>query len=34
MRDTLAPLVKPGVAVYDELRHDIFGTETGPDGGQ
>ena len=34
MRDTLAPLVKPGMAMYDELRHDIFGTETGPADGQ
>ena len=25
MRDTLAPLIKPGMAVYDELRRDIFG---------
>ncbi len=25
MRDTLAPLVKPGMAVYEELKHDIFG---------
>lgn len=24
MRDTLAPLVKPGMAVYDELRRDIL----------
>ena len=30
MRDTLAPLIKPGMVVYDELRHDIFGTGTGP----
>ena len=34
MRDTLAPLIKPGMVVYDELRHDIFGTETGPADGQ
>ena len=27
MRDTLAPLVKPGLAVYDELKRDIFGQE-------
>ena len=27
MRDTLAPLVKPGLKVYDELKHDIFGGE-------
>ena len=25
MRDTLAPLVQPGMAVYDQLRQDIFG---------
>ena len=25
MRDTLAPLIKPGMAVYEELKHDIFG---------
>lgn len=25
MRDTLAPLVKPGMAVYEQLKHDIFG---------
>ncbi len=25
MRDTLAPLVQPGMAVYDELKRDIFG---------
>ena len=25
MRDTLAPLVKPGMAVYQELKRDIFG---------
>ncbi len=24
MRDTLAPLTKPGMAVYDELKRDIF----------
>ena len=29
-RDTLSPLIRPGMAVYDELRHSIFGTETGP----
>ena len=27
MRDTLAPLVKPGMSVYDELERDIFGHE-------
>ena len=25
MRDTLAPLIKPGMAIYDELKQDIFG---------
>ncbi len=25
MRDTLAPLVKPGMAVFDDLKQDIFG---------
>ena len=25
MRDTLAPLIKPGMVVYDELKRDIFG---------
>ena len=25
MRDTLAPLIQPGMAVYDELKRDIFG---------
>ena len=25
MRDTLAPLVRPGMQIYDELRRDIFG---------
>ena len=25
MRDTLAPLIKPGMKVYDELKRDIFG---------
>ena len=28
MRGTLAPLIKPGMMVYDELRHDMFGLET------
>ena len=27
MRDTLAPLIKPGMAVYDELKRDIFDLE-------
>ena len=26
MRDTLAPIVKPGMQVYEELRRDIFGS--------
>ena len=26
MRDTLAPLIKPGMAIYEELKRDIFGT--------
>ena len=30
MRDTLAPLIKPGMQVYDGLRHDIFGSELEP----
>ncbi len=25
MRDTLAPLIEPGMVVYDELKRDIFG---------
>ena len=29
MRDTLAPLAKPGMKVYDELKRDIFGGEAG-----
>lgn len=28
MRDTLAPLIKPGMKVYNELKRDIFGSET------
>ena len=24
MRETLAPLIKPGMDVYDKLKHDIF----------
>ena len=28
MRDTLAPRVKPGMAVYDELKHAIFGPQS------
>lgn len=28
MRDTLAPLIKPGMAVYEELKRDIFGSQT------
>lgn len=27
MRDTLAPLIKPGMTVYDELKRDIFEQE-------
>ena len=27
MQETLAPLIKPGMSVYDELKRDIFGTE-------
>ena len=30
MRDTLAPLIKPGMQVYNGLRHDIFGSELAP----
>ena len=29
MIDTLAPLIKPGMNVYDDLKRDIFGLETG-----
>ncbi len=25
IRETLAPLIKPGMSVYEELKHDIFG---------
>ena len=28
MRDTLSPLIKPGMTVYDELKRDIFNLET------
>lgn len=28
MRSTLAPLVKPGMAVYDDLKRDVFGATT------
>ena len=31
MRDTLAPLIKPGMVVYDELKRDIFGQEVRAD---
>ena len=31
MRDTLAPLIKPGMAVYEELKRDIFGQGIYPD---
>ena len=30
MRDTLAPLIEPGMAVYEELKRDIFDPRTGP----
>ena len=26
-RETLAPLVKPGMAVYEELKRDVFGRD-------
>ena len=29
MRDTLAPLIKPGMEVYNELKDDIFGSDSG-----
>ena len=29
MRDTLAPLIEPRMAVYEELKRDIFGTAPG-----
>ena len=29
MRDTLAPLIKPGTTAYDELKRDIFGSDGG-----
>ena len=29
MRDTLAPLIKPGMRIYDELKHDIFDSKSG-----
>ena len=28
-RETLAPLIKPGMAVYEELKSDVFGATTG-----
>ena len=28
MRDTLAPLIKPGMSVYEELKRDIFNSRT------
>ena len=28
MRYTLAPLMKPGMVVYEELKRDIFGPRT------
>ena len=27
MQETLAPLIKPGMSVYEELKHDIFGSQ-------
>ena len=30
MRDTLAPLIKPRMAVYGKLKRDIFDLRTGP----
>ena len=30
MRDTLAPLIKSGMTVYDELKRDVFNLETNP----
>ncbi|MDE2799254.1 MAG: AAA family ATPase [Gemmatimonadota bacterium] len=32
MRDTLAPLIKPGMSVYEELKRDIFGSRQIQDG--
>ena len=32
MRDTLAPLIRPGMTVYDDLKRDVFGSETCTDG--
>jgi len=29
MRDTLAPLLKPGMQIYEKLKCDIFGAQTG-----
>ena len=31
MRDTLAPLIKPDMRVYEELKRDIFDPEQSPD---
>ena len=31
MRDRLALLIKPGMTVYDDLKRDVFGLETGTD---
>lgn len=28
MTETLAPLIKPGMPVYEQLKHDVFGTTT------
>ena len=30
MRDTIAPLIKPGMSVYAELKRDIFGSKDDP----
>ena len=31
MRDTLAPIIRPGMTVYDDLRRDVFGLEAAND---
>ena len=30
MRDTLAPLIKPAMKVYEDLKQDVFGLEAAP----
>ena len=30
MRDTLAPLIKPAMKTYEDLKQDVFGLEAGP----